>query len=65
MRFRLPHLPVLVVALPLSACASALEHRDSTEILRDEWLLPHIFAHDSETLFYAHERHLEEREVVP
>ncbi len=46
-RIRIP----LVVALLVTACAPSAP--EQTEILWDEWGVPHIFAHDSETLFYA------------
>ena len=41
------------LAACLTACAPSGDTPDSTEILWDEWGVPHIFAHDSETLFYA------------
>ena len=43
----------LALALVLSACAPSPDAPETTEILWDEWGVPHIFAHDSETLFYA------------
>ena len=43
----------LLFALAFAACSSGPEDSESTEILWDEWGVAHIFAHDSETLFYA------------
>ncbi len=43
----------LALTIALTACAPSAEISESTEILWDDWGVPHIFAHDSETLFYA------------
>ena len=47
----------LAAALAIGACSPPTDAPssggDSTEILWDVWGVPHVFAHDSETLFYA------------
>jgi acyl-homoserine-lactone acylase len=48
----------LLLTLSVTACSTGTDPSpettpDTTEILWDEWGVPHIFAHDSETLFYS------------
>ena len=43
----------LLLAVLVAACGPSGETLDSTEILWDEWGVPHIFATDDESMFYS------------